>query len=73
MKCEKVSVLKWDKKRWNNWKHAFQNKCADTAREFDLKKKSLAESQGFTVLEIWNDDNFEENQKFILTEIKKRL
>lgn len=64
---------KWDNEKWNSWKHAFQNKDAVTAREFDLKKKSLAESQGFTVLEIWNDDNFETNQKFIMSEIKKRL
>ncbi len=52
---------KWEKEKWDSWKHAFQNKNAFEAREFDLKKKSLAESKGFQVLEIWNDDGFEQN------------
>lgn len=53
----------WGKEKWNSWKHAFTKMSADQARSFDERKKSLAESQGFRVLEIWNDADKNENFK----------
>lgn len=64
---------KWNEEKWNKWRHCYNKKNADEMRIFDKQKKSLAESQGFKVLEIWNDDDFESNiQKsinFILNQL----
>lgn len=54
---------RWNKENWNKWRHVWNKKNADEIRIYDLQKKSLAESQGFKVLEIWNDENVIINQQ----------
>jgi len=36
-----------------------------------MKKKSLAESQGFKVIEVWNNEDFHFKHELIINEIKK--
>lgn len=57
----------WDKHKWNKWELFGHN--ANEKREFDIFKKTLAEKNGYTLIEIWSDEkyNFDKNilSKFI--------
>jgi len=45
---------KWPSEKWNEWKSAFSNKSANEQRAVDEYKRSLAESKGWTVYEIYS-------------------
>ena len=64
---------KWKKDKWDLWSHPWNKKSASEIRKLDKQKKSLAENQGFTVLEIWNDEDYVSNQQKVLNFIFKKL
>jgi len=42
---------------WDNWTHCWSNKSADECRKYDLKKIDVAESEGFKVIEVFENDD----------------
>lgn len=51
---------------WSTWKVPFTNESANSKFEFDQRKNNLAKSNGFTVVEVWSSDTFEESLKKIV-------
>lgn len=60
----------WEKNKWDIWRQAYNKKTAAEVRDYDTKKKALAENQGFRVIEVWSDENLPEKQEIIINEIK---
>lgn len=53
-------------KEWNDWKCLFNESLdADTKYKYDKIKKDVAITNGFKYLEIWDNDNFKENNNKI--------
>lgn len=58
---------------WNSWRQAWTNKTADECWEYDLKKKELAEQNGFKILYIWYNEGIESGTNKCLELIKKHI
>jgi hypothetical protein len=44
----------WDTVRWSQWRQAFSKKTADECRSYDIRKKQVAEKNGWTVIEVFS-------------------
>jgi hypothetical protein len=57
---------KMTQEEWYNWNMLFQNNItADMKYATDQRKKQIAIKNGFKYLEIWDNDNFNENNNKI--------
>ena len=58
--------------QWNNWIQPLTKKTADEKYNFDKYKKKVGESQGFSVFEIYSNDN-KETIDNIINQIKNAI
>lgn len=61
----------WDKSTWDKWK--FMNMDADTKRQLDQYKNSVATRNGFEVFEVWADEKNLFDKDLIINKIKQNL
>lgn len=50
----------------DNWKHAFNKKSKQEVLLLNDIKRQAAVNKGFTVIDVWNDENLIEKQEYIL-------
>lgn len=61
----------WDKLVWDKWK--FINMDANTKRQLDVYKNSVAIRNGFEIFEIWADEKNLFDKDLIINKIKQNL
>lgn len=56
-------------KEWNAWINPITKQNADYHYEYDIRKKTLAEINGFNYLIIWENETFDNNKNKIINKI----
>ena len=51
----------WSEDKWVKWSQTFSNKSSNEVYKHDVFKKKLAESEGYKVIYIWEEDNVLDN------------
>lgn len=59
--------------KWSTWRNAWTNQTADERHKEDMKKISIAEKEGFTVIEIWDYEDRNESLNKCLKMIEERI
>ncbi len=59
--------------KWNTWKCAWTGETADEKHSMDMEKISIAEKEGFTVLEIWDYENKNEALEKCIKLVEERI
>lgn len=50
----------------DTWRHAFTKQSKHEVLLHDLSKRNAAINRGFTVIDVWSDDDFNEQQNYVL-------
>lgn len=59
--------------KWNDWRCAWTNETADEKHSMDMEKISIAEKEGFTVLEIWDYEDKKEALEKCIKLVEERI
>jgi very-short-patch-repair endonuclease len=57
---------------WNEWKHPFKSQTAAEKYLYDQKKKKFAEQNGYVVITIWNNKDYQTQLEYVINEIKNQ-
>lgn len=59
--------------KWNDWRCAWTSETADEKHSMDMEKISIAEKEGFTVLEIWDYEDKKEALEKCIKLVEERI